>query len=870
MRLQQAALPGETLLGPATERLVRDAATTEPVESVDLGGSLGRVQAFRLVELGDRPTPATPARAPLVGRAEELATLRSAFDRVATERRSDVLTDPRRGRYRQDAADRASWCRHLATEATALYGRCVSYGEGATYLPLTEIVRQAVPKRPAETIASLLAGEEDAQLVARASDRAHRGSRRARHRRAKLSGRFAACSRGWRAGNRSSSCSKTSTGRSRRCSSWSSTSERGSRRRRCSCSVWPGRSSSRSDPAGATRETILLDPLSDGRGSHAGRRVGGRNRGLRRGPLADRRGRRRERALRRAAARLCDRGCRRRGARVGTAVDRGAARQPARPSRASERKRCPRAGGNRRQGLSPRPLFSSSHRRRSSRVSTADSGRSSTRASSTPCARRHSRRRRCVSTTCSSVTSPTPESRKSCGQTSTSATRPGSTNGARATSSSGTTSSRHTAIWRAPARRCSGSAACSLGRREACGRGDPRVEACGHTCDGQSSGPSRSTLAGRERRPSRAALRARDRATVAGRLPGRGDDPRPGDRRRLGERDRRVELRSRIELAHAHLFSESEPSADTCSSSPRRRSRSSKSSATTERSGAPGDTWASSEAGCRGDSPTGRRRPSARSSITVGRAGRHPDAWPSSPRPCATARRLFRRQSERCEELLRGSDRPRGESKRAVLHGRASRPLGEASTKGGGSSSRRPRRTKRSARSMRSRTTAGGSLGRIEMLAGDAGAAERASRRCCETFERVRDRGGAVEPDRRAGRRALRAGSLRGSGQLAPARREIGAGRRRERSALVAAGKAKLLARQRALRSQSEELAVEAARLAGETDALNDHAAVLLDAGRGAAPRRPARRGGGLRGAGDGSIRAQGQCRLDATLPGRC
>ena len=54
----------------------------------------------------------------------------------------------------------------LGTEVEALVGRCVSYGEGATYLPLAEIVRQAAPKRPQATIAKLLEGGEHSELIA--------------------------------------------------------------------------------------------------------------------------------------------------------------------------------------------------------------------------------------------------------------------------------------------------------------------------------------------------------------------------------------------------------------------------------------------------------------------------------------------------------------------------------------------------------------------------------------------------------------------------------------------------------------------------------------------------------------------------------
>jgi len=165
MRLQQAALPGETLLGTTTAELVEDDVTLEAVEPADLGGSLGTEPAFRLEALVAGAGSRRPVRAALVGRDEELERLRLAFASVVSGRRSRVLTlmgEAGIGKSRLAAEFVSS----LGDQATTLVGRCVSYGEGATYLPLAEIVRQALPKRPQAAVATLLAGEEDAELVA--------------------------------------------------------------------------------------------------------------------------------------------------------------------------------------------------------------------------------------------------------------------------------------------------------------------------------------------------------------------------------------------------------------------------------------------------------------------------------------------------------------------------------------------------------------------------------------------------------------------------------------------------------------------------------------------------------------------------------
>jgi hypothetical protein len=51
-------------------------------------------------------------------------------------------------------------------EARVVVGRCVAYGAGATYMPIADVVRQAAPQPSQDGIASLLAGEDDAEQVA--------------------------------------------------------------------------------------------------------------------------------------------------------------------------------------------------------------------------------------------------------------------------------------------------------------------------------------------------------------------------------------------------------------------------------------------------------------------------------------------------------------------------------------------------------------------------------------------------------------------------------------------------------------------------------------------------------------------------------
>ena len=77
-RLEQAAEPGECLIGPGCYRLVRDLVEVEVKDGLSLKGFPDTVTAYRLraVNEQDRSVTDRPV-APLVGRARELALLRS-------------------------------------------------------------------------------------------------------------------------------------------------------------------------------------------------------------------------------------------------------------------------------------------------------------------------------------------------------------------------------------------------------------------------------------------------------------------------------------------------------------------------------------------------------------------------------------------------------------------------------------------------------------------------------------------------------------------------------------------------------------------------------------------------------------------------
>jgi tetratricopeptide (TPR) repeat protein len=172
-RLVQRAAPGQILLGEITYRLVRDAVTAEALDPFQVKGKVQAVRAWRLhaVRMG-APGHARRLDAPLVGRTRELTLLTQTFARVIADRAcylTTVLGAAGVGKSRLVQE-------HLALvrdEATVLRGRCLDYGDGLTFWPVGEIVRQAVgateatsPGEVREGIAALLDGEEQATTIA--------------------------------------------------------------------------------------------------------------------------------------------------------------------------------------------------------------------------------------------------------------------------------------------------------------------------------------------------------------------------------------------------------------------------------------------------------------------------------------------------------------------------------------------------------------------------------------------------------------------------------------------------------------------------------------------------------------------------------
>ena len=167
-RLEQAAPVHEVLIGDLTYRLVRDAVDVEEVEPLTLKGKAQPVAAYRLVAVRSGEAVARRHDAPLVGRERELQRLEAELAEAIAERACRMVTlvgDAGVGKTRLTK----EYLDAVRQRAHVLRGRCLPYGDGITFWPIVEIVREAAhiregdpPEAARRRLAELLGdGRED-------------------------------------------------------------------------------------------------------------------------------------------------------------------------------------------------------------------------------------------------------------------------------------------------------------------------------------------------------------------------------------------------------------------------------------------------------------------------------------------------------------------------------------------------------------------------------------------------------------------------------------------------------------------------------------------------------------------------------------
>ena len=182
-RLQEAARPGEILVGPTAYRLAAGSLVVEDAGPLELKGIDGHLRAWRVVDMLDGPARPIGPRAPLVGsrrRSWSFSRTRSTAA-CATAARTCSRSTAKPASER--AASRASSSTGSSGRAFSLGARCPT-ARASPYWPLGEMVKAAAgisgrrPARGGVREAARVLRRGGRRRRARPCRRAHGGPRR--------------------------------------------------------------------------------------------------------------------------------------------------------------------------------------------------------------------------------------------------------------------------------------------------------------------------------------------------------------------------------------------------------------------------------------------------------------------------------------------------------------------------------------------------------------------------------------------------------------------------------------------------------------------------------------------------------------------
>jgi class 3 adenylate cyclase/tetratricopeptide (TPR) repeat protein len=145
-RLEQAAEPGEIFAGERTVATARGAFEFAELQRIEAKGKAEGVECRRLLRALSlmRPRGVGGLRRAFVGRDDEIELLESVYEEVASRREPQLITILGDAGVGKTRLVREFWERLDARSPETLRrtGRCLSYGQGITYWPLGEVLKE--------------------------------------------------------------------------------------------------------------------------------------------------------------------------------------------------------------------------------------------------------------------------------------------------------------------------------------------------------------------------------------------------------------------------------------------------------------------------------------------------------------------------------------------------------------------------------------------------------------------------------------------------------------------------------------------------------------------------------------------------------